>query len=505
MDRKGGRSVPSVPRILTLPPTLSVPSHFLDYCLFLPSAALLQLFLTSYPDEDEDYRSIVGGRARSTFSAATTGRLVPQGNDEKGHTKKSKELGDLPRTRIVDALGRPGAGGRHRRRRGAGRIAVGRPLTIRNAISQEEKSELAAASSNGGGVSAPLAPVVNKSWGVSASASEMMSGMQDDSTIRSGMSGIRGWGGRRPARSGLGARSAISGMAPSEVPSVWKNLHEDDITPNDAADANDPGLAKLYVDEMEVDTTICCGEWALWKPKTIAHAWDKLLEIAEPDTEMKRIIRLAIPFTLSTVSEAFFDAVAIVVFNRWLGPETVIAYVVVSLMIGLTDTFIGGIIDAEGTICAHAYGAGNNFLAGQYVQIAVVIYTLCHLPFLIMWVFVMKDVIAAFGFNENVQVIGAEYTKVLIFTYIVEGLSSAFSVILDITGHEWFGLILDIVHNFVDLGGTLIVVILIDGATLTMVGFVELVICSIFFAIMMSWSIWKGWFADFWGGMLGGF
>ena len=495
-----------------------------------------RLFIPSYPDDASDYApSAIGGgggggghyngprRANTTISAATTSRLVPDGNaifpPVPATTAADAAARDsFARPRVVDALGRPGAGAGGRRRRGARRGfggGIGRPEMIRRAIEQEERSEMASAmtgkysaahqNQNRAGAGdtnrSEIAGAARGNSRVSGPVSEMMSGVMDlssPSSAMSAISGLRPW--KRKA-----AASAVSGFSPSEVPSVWKNFHEDDIGPNDAADADDPGKAKMYIDEMEVETTVCCGQWALWKPKTIAYGADKVVSLAEPDNEIKRIIRLAIPFTLSTVSEAFFDAVIVAVLSRFLGTNAVTAYVLVELLLGLSDELIGGIIDAEGTICAHAFGAGNNFLAGQYVQISLLFYVIVSIPFLLMWAYVMGDTLRILGFNEDIQTIGAEYTRVVIFNYLIDGVAEAFGALLDITGHEYFGLFLDIVHNVVNLGAVLALVILVPDARLVTVGFIQLVIGAAFLVIMLSWAIFKGWYSAFWGGMLGSF
>lgn len=78
----------------------------------------------------------------------------------------------------------------------------------------------------------------------------------------------------------------------------------DDISPNDAADANDPGkdyLEKYIDNQSQLD--ICCGPNALWKWSTLVRALDALIDISDYDNEMRRIIRLAIPFVTEEVME----------------------------------------------------------------------------------------------------------------------------------------------------------------------------------------------------------
>jgi hypothetical protein len=78
----------------------------------------------------------------------------------------------------------------------------------------------------------------------------------------------------------------------------------DDISPNDAADANDPGkdYFEKYI-ENQTQLDVCCGPNALWKWSTLVRAVDALIDISDYDNEMKRIIRLAIPFVTEEVMD----------------------------------------------------------------------------------------------------------------------------------------------------------------------------------------------------------
>jgi hypothetical protein len=78
----------------------------------------------------------------------------------------------------------------------------------------------------------------------------------------------------------------------------------DDISPNDAADANDPGkdYFEKYI-ENQTQLDVCCGPNALWKWSTLVRAVDALIDISDYDNEMKRIIRLAVPFVTEEVMD----------------------------------------------------------------------------------------------------------------------------------------------------------------------------------------------------------
>lgn len=272
--------------------------------------------------------------------------------------------------------------------------------------------------------------------------------------------------------------------------------------PSAVTDTSDRYKPNFRTEDVEIETTICFGPRALWKPKTIAKGFSQLVSLAKPDKEARRILRLALPFTLSAVGEAFFDAATIAILSHFLGTDAVTSYALVNLFIGLTDVLIRGFIRAERTICAHAYGAGNNFLAGQYVQLALLFYITISTPFLFMWAYIMGDTLRALGFNEDVQTTGTEYTRAIIFSYLLGGMASGFGSMLDITGHEYFGFLLDFSHNAVYLGAIVCLVVFVPDARLVHVAIIEVILQAVFLVGMSACIIIKGWYSNLWDGML---
>jgi len=213
---------------------------------------------------------------------------------------------------------------------------------------------------------------------------------------------------------------------------------------------------------------------------------------------------LGVPFTLSEISEALFDSVTVAIISRYIGTDSLTAFVVVQLLIGMTDELVNGILAAEGTVCSHAIGGGMNYLAGQYVQIAMVIYILFNIPLMAMWVFSIDKVILFLGLSQNVARIGLEYTRVAVFHYLMEGVAESYCVLLDITDHETFGLIVDITEGITDVA-VVWAVAAFYPIDLVTVGFIHLVVAVFFFIFTLVSALCKGWLSAFWGGMLGSF
>jgi Na+-driven multidrug efflux pump len=94
-------------------------------------------------------------------------------------------------------------------------------------------------------------------------------------------------------------------------------------------------------------------------------------EFANPDTEMKRILGLSIPLTLGAISNGIFYAIAVAIVSHSFGTESMAAFVLSELLMGLSDELIGTIADAESSLCSHSLSMGNMHLTGQYVQLAI--------------------------------------------------------------------------------------------------------------------------------------
>lgn len=119
----------------------------------------------------------------------------------------------------------------------------------------------------------------------------------------------------------------------------------------------------------------------------LLDAWDDLVYLAEMDHEMLEILSVATPFTISGVARAIFDAISVGLVGIFIGTEAVVAYTVTVVIIGITDSFIKGLPDAEITVCSHALGTGNNYLCKQYVQISIVLYVIYSIPIMRLWCF----------------------------------------------------------------------------------------------------------------------
>ena len=290
----------------------------------------------------------------------------------------------------------------------------------------------------------------------------------------------------------------ISVTASSLIESVQKT----EVLPDDAVDAHIPGMMKLYEKvPMEGDNIdICCGEQAWWRPSTIAAGFDRLLEIAEWDKEMKRIVSLAIPFSLAAVSRGAFETVRVALVANFIGTDAVGAYTIVLIVLGLTQEFFGGFALTNSSLCSHAVGAGNDYQAGQYVQISCILLSLFMIPNVLLWMFLTDDVVRLFGFNEAACKMAQDYARFLVLKHWIQGFDEAYGSLVCVIDHERF-------YTIMSIGNEIVATCIILGLVVTrptslgQVGLVELVSRAFFFGLLLSITNWSGWMKKYAKGM----
>ena len=290
--------------------------------------------------------------------------------------------------------------------------------------------------------------------------------------------------------------------ANSSDPSLFFNEIVDDISPNDAADAEDPGRHNSFEQVEQPELAVCCGPGALWRPRTIATAVDGLVEVAEPDLEMRRILEMGIPLTLAAVSHSFLHLVTISVIANCMSTDDMVAYVIVHLMLGFTNELIGAISDAESTLCAHALSMGCWLLAGQYGQIAIVVILVVNIPIIFMWATVMDDLVLWLVASHEIADIAQSYTSVILAYQLLQGVSRALTVLIHLSGNENFEARFALGESLVVALATCLTAAFAKRATLRDVGSIQLIIGAACFVAKVVYAMLRGWLRVFLKGML---
>lgn len=218
---------------------------------------------------------------------------------------------------------------------------------------------------------------------------------------------------------------------------------------------------------------------------------DKMALVAAWDVEMKRIVRLSAPYCTQALITGLTDTMNVAVIGKLIGTNEVSAFVIVNLLVELTSDFVGGLHEALATLCSQAIGANNKKLAGEYVQIVVVLYTLFFIPFMLIWAVYMGVALEWLGFDEEIVAIGKTYNYILVFDLLIDGLGEAIHGLLDVGGLEKFSTLIGATEEILAFL-ILLFVALFGNPDLVTVGLIQFGIGLLFLVLNICIIYWKG-------------
>lgn len=289
--------------------------------------------------------------------------------------------------------------------------------------------------------------------------------------------------------------------------SQWHPSEESEDTPrhgNTALHKKNSNMASpVDLDKVNPCLPICFAT-SLWRPRNfcavLSDAWENLLFLAGMDYESKRVISLAGTFTASLVLESFYDLLIIAMVSKFLGPRVAAAFIVSTTMMELVDALLGGVVDAESTVVAHAIGSGDFKLAGQYVQLGMVIYLILQAPMVYVWWYYMAPLLGTFGLGSAIAELGQEYTRRAVFATLLGGLAEAFYALLDVTDHETFGATVDISFGALRTAAVFYILKFRDG-DLNDIAMIYIVVTGVQLLIGVVGAACAGWLKNYVGGM----
>lgn len=228
---------------------------------------------------------------------------------------------------------------------------------------------------------------------------------------------------------------------------------------------------------------------------------NKMKDLAQYDNESKQILKLALPFATGEIIASIFEVMKLVIINKYIGTVALTSYVIAGTLLEMSDEFIGGIMDACTTIVPHCVGTGNNYLAGQYVQMTAILYLIASLPAAIFWWYYMYDAIIWFGFDDEIASLGESFTQIALVEMAISGLGETFELFLEVTGFETFSTVYSIVGDFVELAGFFILFHLKGSMTLIDLMYYDLGVSIVLSALIALIPISKGWIKEYLPGM----
>lgn len=293
--------------------------------------------------------------------------------------------------------------------------------------------------------------------------------------------------------------------------SLMPPLNPEALAPEDAADANDPGRANAfhYQDAPPPpratfsDTGFClsrCGGF---------------LDCVEPDSEMRRILRIAVPSVAGAVADKVLRLVLIGIISYYINTQSMVAFVLVTIFLRLTvDAVSGSVTDTEVTNIQTAMAGGGEdafYKSGQIIQLALIVQILLSVPLLVGWVFGIKSLVnwLLSGVKGSPEVVDLafEYMQVIVLDYFFRVVGKTFLVPFHMNGRAPFETIIDVVGAVL----TMIAIGVVAGTganvgdrpTLVSVAWIQVINSVVKFICKVAYVCLKGWFQPYRDGFFG--
>ena len=281
--------------------------------------------------------------------------------------------------------------------------------------------------------------------------------------------------------------------------SILGPLDQDEVSIRDAIDGTVRDTGNEIVDQDDSSSGIwhyMCGSW-----------FNQLLLIAEYDYETKRLLKLGTPFVMQAVLIGVMEITRVALIGKFIGTSALSAYLIVQLAVGTTDIFLLGLIDACSSLCSHAVGVGNKRLAGQYIQIATILFTLLYIPIFVLWIYMIGPLFAWLGFDGTedgpTRVIGEQFTTLYLFARFIMGVHHSSHALLDVIGKENYS------TSYVSLQEIALTVVYLIAALqpgvsdLNLVGMLHIAVAAAALTINSAIIAYYGWFDKFLDGLVG--
>eukprot|EP00536_Pseudo-nitzschia_multiseries_P001150 jgi/Psemu1/282821/fgenesh1_pg.14_\ len=288
--------------------------------------------------------------------------------------------------------------------------------------------------------------------------------------------------------------------SPKSFSSVMSSI-VDDISPDDAPDANDPGRGNIFV-EPDQKGEILNGyqespEFDLNRGGCCSSPLEGLLSLIAPDIDRLDVFKDSIPLTLGACSEALFRLITIAFISQILGTESTIAFLLVGLFVRLTsEELAGAIIDALSSFVQVSMDRlsvdtnKKNYEAGQYIQLGVILQILLNIPLLVLWATQIRQFVIWLLDNKEIAGIAESYTKIVVCAFMIQALSRTFTVVFHVCGHEQFESVIDLVAAALQVIAIALGLILVDDADLDTVAYLQTIVKMVYPAA-------RGWIEPF--------
>lgn len=230
------------------------------------------------------------------------------------------------------------------------------------------------------------------------------------------------------------------------------------------------------------------------------------------DQKSIQILSYSIPFTLSSVTTALCECVLVALISWYIGTEQVIAFCESLIILHLAQELLKGPIYANPSVCSQCVAQGNNYWAGQYVQISIGLYWIFALPVAIFWCTNIYELITYFEWGDKyVAKHSQQFTRYYIWSIMVDASSEAILYLLDVTDHEMFTTAVRLGRSITNVGVLALLIFFgemflsIEQVTLPQVGILFLASSVVFMIGSILIAYCRGWLEPFREGLVSRF
>lgn len=287
---------------------------------------------------------------------------------------------------------------------------------------------------------------------------------------------------------------------------------DDSVLPKEDGDAES---ANVYInmdgifpekeenDEDKNKISLCCGSRPWFGYYFSGGFLRKVCKCASWDDEMKRIVKLAIPYSTHALVTGVLELMEVAVIGQVFAKDNssiLGAYFAVGLVSSLATMLLDGATSSLTVLCSHAVGGRNFALAGKYCQLAFLFYQLIFIPIIAICWNRIDNIVIRFGYEEYIAVEAQNYGRLSFITTSAGVLNTCVHNMLDVCGFAWYSSVMDILHGLASLVAVFFVGETVPDVKLWMIGAVHLSLAIFFMSVNILIVTQKEWLTGFWQG-----
>ena len=241
-------------------------------------------------------------------------------------------------------------------------------------------------------------------------------------------------------------------------------------------------------------------------PKT--GALEKLRIITSPrlDPQTKAMLSVGVPLLVNALAIAASEFVEMAVVGHQLGTVELSAYVVVDLLIKLASDAVGYVLNSGNLMVSQIVEANDKsapYKIGVYVQLSILFYVVGMVPVIVFWAFCMKDVLLFLQLDSEIAEEGQKFATLYSISILLQSIASTFQSTMDVVGLQVQSMIITLVDQTAT--ALIIVVVLCSNTlfpemTLVDLGWLFVVLNTIYVVVMLVLIHLNGWFKDHYAG-----